>query len=64
MSFIFPLFANQEPLIATALFLQGDKQTIEDGADDEADRSLKIFWNLMICFMYFIRETFNILLHP
>ena len=57
MSFIFPLFTDKGPLIATALVLQGDKQTTEDGAGDEADRLLKIFLNIMICVMHFIRGT-------
>ena len=43
MSFDFPLFTDQGPLIATAKVLQSNKQTIEDDIGEVADRLLKIF---------------------
>ena len=43
MTFIYPLFTDQGPLIATALVLQGDDQTIEEGEGEESERMLKIF---------------------
>ena len=59
MTFIYPLFTDQGPLIATALVLQGDDQTIEEGDGEDTERTLKIFLNIMICVMHFIRGTFH-----
>ena len=54
-----PLFTDQEPLIAKAEVLQGDDQTTEYGGGEEADRLLKIFLNIMICAMNFIRGALH-----
>ena len=59
MTFIYPLFTDQGPLIATASVLQGDDQTIEEGQEEESEIMLKIFLNIMICIMHFIRGTFH-----
>ena len=59
MTFIYPLFTDQGPLIATATVLQDEQQTIEYGDEDESERTMKIFLNLMICVMHFVRGAFH-----
>ena len=59
MTFIYPLFTDQGPLIATAFVLQGGNQIIEEGEGEELERTLKLFLNVMICIMHFIRGTFH-----
>ena len=41
MTFIYPLFTDQGPLIATASVLQGDNQTIEEGQEEESEITYK-----------------------
>ena len=59
MTFVYPLFTDQGSLIATALVLQDEAQSIEEGEMDESKRSMKIFLNLMICVMHFIPGAFH-----
>lgn len=55
ISFRFPLFTDQGPLISTAKVLQSDNQTIEIGEGLEEARTLKIFLNIMIHTIHFTR---------
>ena len=59
MTFIYLLFTDQGPLIVTARFLQDELQTVEEGAGDDLERTIKIFLNLTICVMYFVQGTFH-----
>ena len=54
MTIFYPLFTDQGPLIATARVLQDEHQTIEEGDEDELERTIKIFLNLMISVMHFV----------
>ena len=55
ISFSFPLFTDQGPLISTAKVLVSDDQTIETGEGSVESRQLKIILNIMICTIHFTR---------